>query len=174
MAVRQHDEQSSNAATSNAATSNAAKSAAHRNVESVAVRMLGHREHGRREIVRKLRAKGHPAQVVEEVVARLVELELVSDVRFAEAFVRSRLRRGKGPLRIRADMRQRGIDDPLVDDVLTETGEFWRRQAEQARQKRFGEALPQERSSWSRQARFLSQRGFPADVIYRVLGEIHG
>ena len=149
-------------------------STAHRNVESVAVRMLGHREHGRTEIARKLRAKGHSADVVDEVVARLVELELISDERFAEGFVRSRLRRGQGPMRIRADMRHRGINDQLVDDVLTETGEFWQRQAEQAREKRFGEAHPSERSTWSRQARFLSQRGFPADVIYRVLGEIRG
>jgi regulatory protein len=134
--------------------------------------MLSHREHGRKEIVRKLRAKGHPADVVDEVVARLVELELISDVRFAEAFVRSRLQRGQGPLRIRADMRHRGIDDPLVDDVLTETREFWQRQAERAREKRFGEVPPGERTTWNRQARFLSQRGFPADVVYRVLGEM--
>lgn len=136
--------------------------------------MLGHREHGRLEIARKLRAKGHSAEVVDAVVTRLVALELISDVRFAEGFVRSRLQRGQGPLRIRADMRHRGIDDQLVDDVLTETGEFWQRQAEQARQKRFGEARPGERTTWNRQARFLSQRGFPSDVIYRVLGQLHG
>jgi len=135
--------------------------------------MLGRREHGRMEIARKLRAKGHPADVVDEVVARLVELELISDVRFAEGFVRSRLQRGQGPLRIRAQMRDRGIDDQLADDILTETGEFWQCKAEQAREKRFGKGHPSERTTWGRQARFLSQRGFPGDVIYRVLGQMH-
>ncbi len=150
----------------------AVTSAAHR-IESVAVGMLGRREHGRMEIARKLRAKGHPADLVDEVVARLVEFELVSDVRFAEGFVRSRLQRGQGPLRIRAQMRERGIDDQLVEDILTETSDFWQRKAEQAREKRFGKAHPSERTAWSRQARFLSQRGFPGDVIYRVLGQLH-
>jgi SOS response regulatory protein OraA/RecX len=41
---------------------------------------------------------------------------------------------------------------------------------ERARSKRFGAGLPATRDDWNRQARFLAQRGYPADLIYRALG----
>ena len=141
-----------------------------REAELAAVRLLGRREHGRTELARKLVGKGHPPEVVRAVIEQLAERELVSDMRFVETFARTRIDRGHGPLKIRAELRERGIDDSLVDDVLTETGEFWREQAERARDKRFGADVPTSRANWTRQARFLSQRGFPSDVIYRVLG----
>ena len=143
-----------------------------RMVENAAVRLLGHREHGRLELARKLIGKGHARDVVDVVVGRLAELELVSDERFAEVFIRSRVAKGQGPLRIRSELRDRGIEDRLVDEVLTETGAYWRDCAERARCKRFGDADPDSRDTWARQARFLSQRGYPGDVIYRVLGEL--
>ena len=85
-----------------------------------------------------------------------------------------RSERGQGPLRIRAELRERGVTDVLVDEVLTTTSEFWLERANRARAKRFGEAVPTSRDEWNRQARFLAQRGFPSDLIYRALGDARG
>jgi regulatory protein len=138
-------------------------------VRIAAVRLLARREHTRDELRRKLTRRGHPETCVDSVVAALGEASYVSDVRFAEGFVRARVERGHGPLRIRAELRERGIADALADEVLTETAAYWLMRAQRARRKRFGAAVPIERGEWNRQARFLAQRGFPADLIFRAL-----
>ncbi len=143
-----------------------------REAQSAAVRLLSSREHARVELARKLVGKGHSRDVVDAALERLEELELLSDERFAESFVRSRVDRGHGPLRIRADLRSRGVDESIIDTVLMATDDYWRDHAELARQKRFGPVPPDGRDTWTRQARFLAQRGFPSDVIYRVLGDL--
>ena len=58
------------------------------------------------------------------------------------------------------------------DEVLTQSTDYWLGLAERARRKKFGGPAPASRDDWNRQARFLAQRGFPADLIYRVLGGI--
>jgi regulatory protein len=135
-----------------------------------AVRLLARREHSTDELRRKLKRRGHPEAVIETVVATLSDASYVSDSRFADSFVRVRSERGRGPLRIRAELRERGVEDALADELLTETADFWIERARSARRKRFGEAPPATRDDWNRQARFLARRGFPSDLIYRVLG----
>jgi regulatory protein len=136
-----------------------------------AVRLLARREHSTDELRRKLKRRGYGDATVNEVMMTLCDTASVSDARFAESFVRVRSERGQGPLRIRAELRERGVTDVLVDEVLTTTSEFWLERASRARAKRFGDAAPATRDDWNRQARFLAQRGFPADLIYRALGE---
>jgi regulatory protein len=135
-----------------------------------AVRLLARREHSTDELRRKLRRRGHPEAVIDAVVATLSDATYVSDSRFADSFVRVRSERGQGPLRIRAELRERGVEDAVADELLTETADFWIERARSARCKRFGDAPPATRDDWNRQARFLAQRGFPSDLIYRALG----
>jgi regulatory protein len=144
---------------------------AQREARIAAVRLLARREHSKDELRRKLKRRGHPEACIESVVAALDDASYVSDTRFAESFVRVRAERGQGPLRIRAELRERGVADALADEVLTETAEYWLARAQAARRKRFGTAVPGERSEWNRQARFLAQRGFPSDLIFRALSE---
>jgi regulatory protein len=136
---------------------------------TAAVRLLARREHSRDELRRKLKRRGHDPSIIEAVVGALDEAAYVSDARFAEMFVRVRCERGQGPLKIRAELRQRGVEEALADDLLTETAEYWIDRARAAREKRFGGGAPADRDEWNRQARFLAQRGFPADLIYRAL-----
>ena len=68
----------------------------------------------------KLSSRGYEAAEIGRTLDRLAGRDLVSDERFAEAFLRSRLERGQGPLRIRAQLKERGVDAPLVDAVLNE------------------------------------------------------
>lgn len=136
-----------------------------------AIRLLARREHSTDELRRKLKRRGYNAATIDVVVGSLCATESVSDARFAESFVRVRCERGQGPVRIRAELRERGVTDMLADEVLTSTSEFWLERARKARVKRFGDAAPTAREDWNRQARFLAQRGFPADLIYRTLGD---
>jgi len=73
-----------------------------------AMDLLARREHARGELERKLAAAGFDADIAADVLQRLADEGLQSDRRFVESFVQSRINQGKGPLRIHADLGQRG------------------------------------------------------------------
>ncbi|TNF90795.1 MAG: regulatory protein RecX [Gammaproteobacteria bacterium] len=134
-----------------------------------AVRSLGQREHSGRELERKLKSKDHDPMLIERVMAYLAEHDLQSDTRFAEGLVRSRVQRGYGPMKIRQELAAKGVSERILEDQLTEPSEFWMSIAVGSLDKKFGYA-PDSREAWAVQARFLARRGFPSDLIYRVLG----
>jgi len=133
------------------------------------------------ELQRKISAywqKKNPDDVVADVLAEVLEKlqteGLVSDERFTEAFVRYRKNNGYGPMRIQAELRERGVSDKIQASYLDNSLNFgdaqWLEQAAQARCKRFGDALPKDYKEWARQARFLQYRGFTSDQSRQVLG----
>ena len=130
-----------------------------------AMDLLARREHARAELERKLAASGFDADIAADVAQRLADEGLQSDRRFVESFVQSRINQGKGPVRIRADLGQRGIPTGLVDDVLEEAGADWRALARETREKKFGRPQPAEFRDKARQMRFLQYRGFEPDQI---------
>jgi regulatory protein len=126
---------------------------------------LARREYGRAELAAKLEAAGFDATVAGAAIAQLVDDGLQSDARYVGAFVRSRIDQGKGPVRIRADLRARGIDDCLIEAGITDCGEDWAALARQVRSKKFGTDRPLAFSDKARQMRFLQARGFDGDQI---------
>ncbi|MFW6346910.1 MAG: regulatory protein RecX [Halomonas sp.] len=135
-----------------------------------AIRLLARREHSRAELASRLAAKGHEPAAIGECLDALVEQGLQSDARFAESFLRSRLLRGQGPLKIRAELERRGIDRELMRAVVdaatvAEAGEAdWHELACQTLARRFsgpGDS-PRERA---RRERFLAGRGFDFDQV---------
>jgi len=136
-----------------------------------AIGLLARREHSRAELLAKLVRSGHDRAEVERAVEGLAERGLVSDARFAEAFVRSCIGRGAGPLRIRRDLEARGVESSIVGGVLDPHDEEWETRARGAREKRFGAAPPAGRSEAARQARFLLARGFTRRQVRRVIEE---
>ena len=127
--------------------------------------LLARREHARSELERKLITAGFDADVTADVLQKLAGEGLQSDRRFVESFIQSRINQGKGPLRIHADLGQRGVSSALVDDVLAETDEDWRALAKDVRVKKFGRSRPVEFKEKARQMRFLQYRGFEPDQI---------
>lgn len=70
------------------------------------------------EIRRRLRQKGHPPEAVDYAVRRAEGLRLLDDAAFALQFVQSRASRGRGPARLRQDLRQLAVPDHLIDAAL--------------------------------------------------------
>ena len=126
---------------------------------------LARREHGRGELLDKLTRFGFDADVAADAVGQLIADGLQSDERFAEAFVRSRISQGKGPAVIRADLRQRGLAESLIDIALEDADEDWRALARDVRLKKFGSDTPLDFREKARQMRFLQSRGFEQDHI---------
>lgn len=132
---------------------------------------LARREHSCDELVRKLVNKGCPQQLAAEVVAKLAAENLVSDERYVQDFINSRRNRGQGPARIRMELREKGIDESMIEAWLDPRDTQWIELLRQVRSKKFGSGPPRGYKERARQARFLQYRGFTTDQIFRVLGE---
>lgn len=137
--------------------------------EIAAVRLLARREHSTRDLRRKLEGRGHERETVERVVNKLSDKKLLSDERFASSFVAHHSRRGQGPVRIRAELRQQGASDEIIDVALARAEVDWVEIAAQARVRKFGASPPGSLPERAKQARFLQYRGFSADQIRAAL-----
>ena len=134
-----------------------------------AVGLLARREHSCHELKCKLEAKDFPAEIVGTVIARLAKEGLQSDERYTESYVRSRAVRGRGQARIRQELKRRGVDDHLINAYLSDQSYDWLQLAVDARQKRFGNNLPEDIHERAKQTRFLQQRGFTHEQIRKIL-----
>jgi regulatory protein len=142
-------------------------------VREAAIRLLARREHSAQELRRKLLQREHAAVLIDEVIRGLEAENLLSDSRFAEEFVRSRRNKGFGPQRIRAELRQRGVDPTVAESHLRGPEEDWQARALKQYRKRFGAEPPRDLAERSKHYRFLLNRGFTAEQIRRVLDDLN-
>ena len=134
-----------------------------KSLREMAMDMLARREHSAQEVRQKLLAKEVEADNVEQVVQDLIKDNLISDERFTEAFVNQRINRGSGPLKIRAELRQKGISDAMIAEFINERDDVWRETAAEVRIKKYGATFPSDLKEKARQARFLQSRGFSSE-----------
>ena len=107
------------------------------------------------------------------VVAPLLDAlrgeKLLDDRRYTENFVAYRAARGQGPLRVRAELRRRGLEGVQVEECLDAFPD-WISQLRRAQQKKFGVKRASGFADKQRQARYLSYRGFTSAQIRTALG----
>jgi len=82
------------------------------------LRALERRSFAIGEMRRRLRQKGHPPEAVEHAIARARRARLLDDAEFARRFVESRSARGRGPARLRLDLRGLGVDEGVINEAL--------------------------------------------------------
>ncbi|MDX1381117.1 MAG: regulatory protein RecX, partial [Xanthomonadales bacterium] len=96
-------------------------------LSAFAYRLLGQREYSVSELERRLRRKWPQLDDValEELLAALIDENLLSDERFAESYVRSQVQRHSGPLKIRAALRERGVSEAHISAALEDQAGAW-------------------------------------------------
>ena len=92
-------------------------------VREIAVRYLSRREYGIEELRQKLLLRGADYGITDKVVDDLATENLVSDQRFTEMYVRMRMRRLFGPLKIKAELSSRGITDYQIREAMPDDEE---------------------------------------------------
>ena len=128
---------------------------------------LARREHSRFELTRKL---GHAGFDEADIAALLDEFEhknWLSDHRFAESWVADHRARA-GSIKLAYDLRQRGVSDSLIEQVLRDNRDSELERAHEVWRKKFGSA-PADASEKARQMRFMQSRGFTPETIRRVI-----
>lgn len=131
--------------------------------------LLARREHGRVELTRKLRQRGAASEMIDEALDRLTSEGLLSESRYLESFINYRARSGYGPVRIREELGQRGLSRSDIEQALRECNFDWQKQLTEVWQRKFAGQLPQEAKARAQQTRFLSYRGYPLEMIGRLL-----
>jgi len=137
--------------------------------ERAAVDLLARREHSRLELERKLARRGFPEAIVAPSLDALEHSGLLVATRFTESFIRSRIAKGKGPTRIRAELAERGVAGEQTAESLRDSNVDWLATARAVRRKRFGAELPSDFHERAKQARFLQYRGFTSDQVRAAL-----
>ena len=145
------------------------KESSYKDLLHKAIHLLSLREHSRQELFAKLNSKEPNVDLVDEVMRFLSENEYVSDPRFTEAFVRAKANKGQGPIKIRAQLKQKGVKDQVIQEYLDVQSGKWFDIAQTEYDKKYGELSVTDYNDWSKRARFLQGRGFTMDHIHCVV-----
>lgn len=130
--------------------------------------LLARREHSSLEIKQKLApfAKEHDcAEHIPWVLEKLISDGYLSDTRFADMLLRSRIGKGHGPLRIRQELQHKGVDGAIIAQSLDQCDTDWFALAATVRLRRFSGKKPANQKELGRQMRFLGGRGFSQEQI---------
>ena len=135
-------------------------------IRRAAMDLLARREHSKRELFYKLRRR-FPSKtiLIEDEVETLNQEGLQSDSRLAEAVLRSRANRGQGPIKIRSELKTKGVNDEDINAAFSDCGIDWYEQVTNVASKRFGEQAPENVKERAKRSRFLQQRGFSFEEI---------
>jgi len=137
-----------------------------------ALRMLARREHTVAEIQTKLQGKFSDLTDGElsDLSDTLVGDGYLSDARFAETLIRSRIARGYGPCYIRRELFTKGISALLINQQMSIQHTNWEQLASDLVERRHPQAACHDQA-WEKAARFLQRRGFDAECVVKTLGQ---
>jgi regulatory protein len=125
-----------------------------------ALGLLVRREHSRKEITRKLVARGVDRDELEPALDTLARQDFQNDERFAAALARSRASAGYGPQRIRAELAMHGLPRDAIAAALDACERDWPASAVELATRRFGGRDLGDPAKRRKAADFLIRRGF--------------
>lgn len=100
-----------------------------------------------------------------EQLSMLSKENLQSDERYVESFINGRKAQGKGPIRIRKELEQKGACSDLITDYLNESDEQWLDLAERVYKRKFGDGVAKSYEEKAKRMRFMLYRGFSHAVV---------
>ena len=134
-----------------------------------AMNWLARRDYAREELARRLSRRFGEQPALGETLDWLEAQGFLDEARFAEVFVRNRIERGQGPLRIRRELEQRGVAEPHLEAALEQAECDWFDLARRVRARRFTRLPGSDPREKARQLRFLQYRGFSAEQAFHAL-----
>ncbi len=141
-------------------------------IKASCLRLLARREHSRKELLNKLMTKGYSRETIEHVVSELAEQGLQNDRRFMEGYARQRIAKGYGPVRIKYELQQKGIEDCDLDSVVEESAGSWTEQLIGLYSRKYQGTDSVTRQEWAKRSRFLQQRGFSGEMIMNLFKQL--
>lgn len=140
-------------------------------IRLAAMNLLARREHSQRELRQKLRRRFPQDELVQIELERLAQENLQSDARFAEAFLRERAERGYGFMKVRQELRDRGLSDVEINRAVDEAEVDWPALAREVYSKKYGAEAASDLNERAKRSRFMQYRGFDRDDYQFLLKE---
>jgi len=142
-----------------------------RSIWNTALNIIARREHSSNELRKKLiqRFPEDDAEI-SDVLQRLVDSNLQSDHRFTEMWLRYQISKNRGPIRIRAEARQKGVEE-FIEQALLDIEVDWFDMALDCATRKY-QALTDYKEK-GKAYRFLAYRGFENDSISFAIDQLY-
>ena len=137
-----------------------------------AVRFLSYRPRSVKEVEDNLRKHETPEHVIASIIERLTGSGVINDQKFARLWIENRSEfRPRGSFALRTELRQKGIADKVIEDVLADLDED--ELAYAAGRKKAPKIKAADEHEFKRKMYgFLSRRGFSYQTISEVVQKI--
>lgn len=139
------------------------------------LRLLGRRARSTLEVRRYLQRKETPEPVIERVVARLKDADVLDDSNFARQWIESRCRqRPRGERALFAELREKGVSADIIRSVLADMELDEHALARKAAEKRTRSLRRvNDYETFSRKLKgYLARRGFTWNVVRPIIDEM--
>ena len=140
---------------------------AYKAIYNKALDIISRREHSQKELTDKLVKKYDVPELISSVIHNLIEKNLLNDLRFSQAYVVARKRKGFGPKKIGYELVSRGVNENTASEVIDAEG-GWNEAALKAFNKKFKAGIGEDFKEQNKQKVFLQNRGFSFQEIDSV------
>ena len=142
-------------------------------ITKLITKYLSIREHSKLELQNKLSQKGHDLSDIRDCIDEFSSKDVQSDLRFTEEFIRSKLKKNKGPRLISSELLTRGISDSLINKKISEISyQEWSKAAVLALKKKLsGAQVSVSIEDKDKIYSFLISRGFDHKMIKYAIDE---
>lgn len=137
--------------------------------KTTALNMLTRRDHSQVELGYKLKAKGFVEHEIAQACEYCLGLGYLDDERYTRAQVRHHANKGRGVLRIKQELKLKGVSETLVTRALEECDIDWFELAATCAGKKGANTDLKDIKQKSRLVRHLQQRGFDFEQINYAL-----
>ena len=129
-------------------------------LRSLAFSYLARQEYSQSQLRERLVKRCEEPDLIERVLAYLVEEGYQSDSRFAESYIRAKSDQGQGGKKIAFDLSRKGIPKNLIADLLDKREVDSKQVALDYLKRKFGEEPPVDMKEKAKWFRHMAGRGF--------------
>jgi len=122
----------------------------------------------------RLAGREYDEEIISVVIEQLKADNYLSEERYADAYLRSRLKKGETPWLAAQKAIQKGADERVVNAALAELNDFFDEQQAARELIKVRDAAGfrfEDERVWQRQARFLRNKGYSSATVLRVLND---
>ena len=129
---------------------------------------LSRREHSEKEIYLKFVNLVNSKDTLLEEILKLKKEALISNQRYAEAYIRSRFHSGFGPIRIKYELEKKGVIEAIIKTAFQETDLDWDDKLKSEFKKKY-ESNDMKSSNDNKISKFFLYRGFDLEKISKLI-----
>lgn len=140
--------------------------------KQTALNYISYRPRSMAEVTQNLRGKSYDEPVIEQVITRLQELDLLNDTAFARYWVEQRdTFKPRSQMALRSELMQKGVDRKIIDAVVADVDETAAARSALEKNLHRWRRLP-EMALRQKASAYLQRRGFSYEIVRETLDAV--